>query len=257
MTDHDSPISPGFVRIRMRLAYDGRRFQGWQSQAEGEAVQDHLETAVAKLVGKRMVIQGAGRTDAGVHALGQVAHMDVPPKPVPEDKWRPALNAFLPPEVRVLSTRRVGARFHARFSARGKEYVYRIWNEKFMHPLEVGRAWHLPGRLDWRILDEAARCLEGTHDFAGFAANRGTPVENTVRTVRKIAIRHSGALVLLSFIGDGFLYRMVRLMTGSMMRCGLGRLPLDWLRGLLEGGGRTKTSFSAPAEGLYLKRVLY
>jgi tRNA pseudouridine38-40 synthase len=257
MTGHDSPIAPGFLRVRLCVAYDGRRFQGWQSQAEGEAVQDHLERAVARVLGFRVVVQGAGRTDAGVHALGQVAHMDVPPGPVPWEKWKPALNAFLPVEVRVLSVRRVGARFHARFSARGKEYVYRIWNDTFLHPLEVGRAWHLPGTMDLNVLEQGARCLAGTHDFGGFAANRGTPVENTVRTVDRIVVRRRGALVELNFRGDGFLYRMVRLMTGSLMRCALGRLPVEWLAEILEGGGRVKTSFSAPADGLYLKRVLY
>jgi tRNA pseudouridine38-40 synthase len=111
--------------------------------------------------------------------------------------------------------------------------------------------------MDLNVLEQGARCLAGTHDFGGFAANRGTPVENTVRTVDRIVVRRRGALVELNFRGDGFLYRMVRLMTGSLMRCALGRLPLEWLGEILEGGGRVKTSFSAPADGLYLKRVLY
>jgi tRNA pseudouridine38-40 synthase len=254
---HDSPIAPGLLRIRLRLAYEGKAFQGWQSQPEGHAVQDHLEAAFQRLCGHRIVVHGSGRTDAGVHALGQVAHVDVPPRPVPPERWKHALNAFLPDQIRVLSTARVSARFHARFSASGKVYLYRVWNDSSLHPMEVGRAWHLPGRIDGALLEQAARSLEGTHNFAAFAANRGVPVESTVRTVHRIGIRRSGALITLSFRGNGFLYRMVRLLTGSLMRCAQGRASLDWLRELLEGGGARKTSFSAPAEGLYLKRVLY
>ena len=244
-------------RLRLRVAYDGRPFQGWQSQARGDTVQDRLEKAFAALCGgTRVPVHGSGRTDAGVHARGQVAHADVPdPWRHDTERSRAALNAHLPPEVRVLQVRFVTAAFHARYSARGKVYRYRVWNDSVLDPLEIGRAWHLPGTLDETVLREAARRIVGRRDFAPFAANRGQPEADTVRTVRRVGVRRQGALLTLDFEGDGFLYKMVRLLTGSAVRCAQGRAPLSWLDGLLAGAG--KTSFAAPAEGLYLMRVLY
>ena len=247
----------GTVRIRLLIAYDGRPFQGWQSQSEGEAVQDHLERALLELCGRRVVVHGSGRTDAGVHALGQVAHMDVPRAPIPERRWSHALNSRLPQEIRVLKATRARSDFHARFSAKGKVYVYRIWNDSMLHPLEFGRAWHFPVPFQVEALRDCARRLEGRHDFAGFAANRGTPVADTVRTLQQIAIRRQGALWTLRFRGDGFLYRMVRLLTGTMVRCAQGKASPEWIDELLAGRGRVKSSFAAPAEGLYLRQVLY
>ncbi len=241
----------------MVVAYDGRPFQGWQSQAHHDTVQDRLEGAFAKLCGgEHITVHGSGRTDAGVHARGQVAHADVP------DSWRhdavrscAALNAYLPPEIRVRAARFVATTFHARFSARGKVYRYRIWNDPVLDPFEIGRAWHFPGGLDDASLQAGAQRMIGRHDFAGFAANRGKPEASTVRTVRRVDVRRRGALLTLDFEGDGFLYKMVRLLTGSLVRCAQGRAELSWLDGLLAGHG--KTSFAAPAEGLYLVRVLY
>lgn len=244
-------------RLRLRIAYDGRPFRGWQSQAHGDTVQDRLETAFAALCGgKRVAVHGSGRTDAGVHARGQVAHADVPASwPHDADRSRAALNAHLPPEIRVLEARFVTPDFHARYSAQGKVYRYRIWNDSVLDPLEIGRAWHLPARLDENVLKKAAQRIVGRRDFAPFAANRGQAEPDTVRTVRRVALRRRGALWTLDFEGDGFLYKMVRLLTGSVVRCAQGRASLAWLDGLLVGTG--KTSFAAPAEGLYLMRVLY
>lgn len=241
----------------MVVAYDGRPFQGWQSQAHRDTVQDRLESAFAKLCGgSRIAVHGSGRTDSGVHARGQVAHADV------HASWRhdgaqsrAALNAHLPPEIRVQAARFVTDSFHARFSARGKVYRYRIWNDAVFDPFEVGRAWHFPGELDDVVLRQAAQRVVGQHDFAAFAASRGTPEASTVRTIRRVLIRRHGALLTLDFAGDGFLYKMVRLLTGSLVRCAQGRASLTWIDELLAGG--QKTSFAAPADGLYLLRVLY
>jgi tRNA pseudouridine38-40 synthase len=245
------------IRLKLVLAYDGRPFRGWQSQASRDAVQDHLEAAFARIVGHRVVVHGAGRTDAGVHALGQVAHADVPSRRLPLATWLAALNANLPPEIRILRATRAAPSFHARFDARGKLYTYRIWWGPFLHPLEIGRAWHVPGALDLAALRAVAGQLEGTHDFAAFAANRGKPEPDTTRTIYSIAIQRRGALVTLRFHGSGFLYKMVRLLTGTLVRCAQGRAEPDWVAGLLAGKGASKTQFAAPAEGLYLTRVLY
>ena len=244
-------------RLKMVVAYDGRPFQGWQSQAHHDTVQDRLEAAFGKLCsGQRVAVHGSGRTDAGVHACGQIAHADVP------DSWRhdpaqslAALNAHLPPEIRIRLTRFVPQTFHARFSARGKIYRYRIWNDPVLDPFENGRVWHFPGELDEATLREGTQRIVGRHDFAGFAANRGKSEASTIRTIRRIDVRRRGPLFTLDFEGDGFLYKMVRLLTGSAVRCAQGRAPLSWLDDLLNA--QAKTSFAAPAEGLYLMRVLY
>ena len=245
-------------RFKLLIAYDGRAFRGWQSQATKDSIQDYLELALAQLNGGvRVPVHGAGRTDAGVHALGQVAHIDLPTGALPPDKLCLALNANMPTAIRVLRITRVEADFHARFDARGKIYTYRIWNHSVLHPLEVGRAWHLPGELDLAALGKAAELLEGVHDFASFAAHRGKPDKDTVRTIHSVRIRRTGSLLTLQFTGSGFLYRMVRLLTGSLIRCAQHRAELAWIERLLTEPGKVKSSFAAPAEGLYLTRVIY
>ena len=243
--------------LRLLIAYDGRPFRGWQSQATGDAVQDHLEAAFQKIVGYRVVVHGSGRTDAGVHALGQVAHAEVPDGVLAVERWPAAINANLPLAIRVLSITRARKGFHARFSARGKIYTYRIWNAPVLHPLELGRAWHVIPPLDLAALRANARDLTGTHDFASFAARRSKADEDTVRTIRSIGVIRRGALVTLRFEGNGFLYKMVRLLTGTLVRCGMHRMDAATLQTFLAAPGREKSHFAAPAEGLYLTRVLY
>ena len=250
-------MKPDQVRLKLLIAYDGRPFRGWQSQATKDAAQDFVEAAFARIVGRRVVVVGSGRTDAGVHALGQVAHADVPGDRVPRDKWQAALNAILPREIRILCATPTRADFHAQYDASGKTYTYRVWNDSFLHPLEIGRAWFVPGPLDLGILRAGAEMLCGTHDFARFAVNRRQPERDTVRTIHGIAIHRRGQLITLRFTGNGFLYRMVRLLTGTLVRCAQQRAPLAWIEDLLACRTATKTHFAAPAEGLYLTRVRY
>lgn len=253
---NEGPAS-GFIRLRLLLAYDGSGFDGWQSQASGKAVQDYLERAVAHLVGERRVVHGSGRTDSGVHALGQVAHVDVPVGRLSTEAWEGALNAQLPPGVRVLEVRHAARGFHARFGAVGKEYVYRMWNARSLHPLEMGRVWHLPTPVQRDLLRSCAGVLQGSHDFAGFAANRGRPETHTERTIYALTLKTAGPLLTLRFAGNGFLYRMVRMLAGSMVRVAQGKAGIDWLEDLLHRPGGRRTSFCAPAEGLFLKSVRY
>src|ERR1700741_1837835 len=250
-------LPPGPERLLLTIAYAGRTVEGWPSQPNRNGVQDHIEAALAKILEGPARVHGAGRTDAGVHALAQAAHVDVPAKRLPTATWRVALNANLPSGIRIIACRRVSREFHARFSAKGKVYRYRIWNTETFHPLEVGRAWHVPQRLDPHDLSIYGEKLRGQHDFASFAANRGAPPETTVRTIQEIKVRRQGSLVTLEFTGDGFLYRMVRMIAGSLVQVALGRKDGDWLKGLLEMPGKEKTHHTAPAEGLYLVRVLY
>ena len=173
-------------RLRFVVAYDGGPFAGWQSQANGNTIQDHLERAFTVVTRKQVRVHGAGRTDAGVHALAQTAHADVPDRSLTTAEWVGALNASLPPTIRVLRSGYTNDAFHARFSARGKIYRYRIWNDGVLPPLEHGRSWHVPGPLDLDAMTREATAFLGTHDFASFAANRGKPGEETTRTIESL-----------------------------------------------------------------------
>ena len=247
-------------RIKLNIAYDGGPFDGWQSQATANGVQDHIEAAFLTVGGVRLRIHGSGRTDAGVHATGQIAHADVPRGKFALAKWVSALNANLPDSIRITRASRVRGGdegFHARFSAKGKRYIYRLWNATYMHPLEIGRAWHVPRALDLDLLRAAAAKLTGRHDFIRFTANRRQKETGTVRTVRRIAVQSRGPLITLTFEGDGFLYKMVRLLTGTIIRVAEKRAPLSFISDLLDLDVRTRTHFMGVADGLYLARVFY
>ena len=258
MDDSTSKPEAAKQRLRLTISYDGLPFAGWQSQANGNGVQDHLEAAFAKLCdGERIVIHGSGRTDAGVHARGQVAHVDVPDAARHTlERWRGALNAHLPAQIRVKAVRHAPGGFHARFDTSGKIYRYRIWNSPVFSPFENGRAWHFPNPLAFAVLAEVSQLFVGEHDFAAFSANRGKPVESTVRTIRRVTARQKRELITLEYEGNGFLYKMVRLLTGALVRCAQGRASPEWIVRLLAGQAG-KNSFAAPAAGLYLLRVLY
>ncbi len=250
-------------RLKLTVAFDGRPFSGWQSQPNRNGIQDHLIAAVTRILGQTLTptaaikVHGAGRTDAGVHALAQVAHVDVPRGRFTPIAWRISLNALLPPEIRILRVSPVPFSFHAQHSVEGKVYRYRIWVGQVLPPLELGRAWHVPQPMSFETLQAAAALAEGTHDFASFAANRGSPEKSTVRTLFRIKIRKRGPLLGLEFAGTGFLYRMVRMLTGSLIQVSCGRSSQGWFKGLFENPGKQKTNYLAPACGLYLARVIY
>jgi tRNA pseudouridine38-40 synthase len=246
-------------RLRFTVAYDGAPFSGWQSQAGGNTIQDHLEKAFAVVARQDLRVHGSGRTDAGVHALAQCAHVDLASANIPAWQWIEALNGALPPAIRVLSCRYVSTEFHARFSAKGKVYRYRIWNAGVLPPLENGRAWHVHTPLDFGAMNEEADVFAGTHDFAGFAANRGRPEQDTVRTMQTVRLRRSGKCLTIEISGDGFLYKMVRLMVGALVRRGRGQAAVGEIEERLRFPSRfrTRARLVAPAGGLYLVRVRY
>jgi tRNA pseudouridine38-40 synthase len=250
-------VGPHLERLKLTVAYDGRPFSGWQSQPNENGIQDHLKRAFSQIVSAPIKLHGAGRTDSGVHALGQVAHIEVPRQKMSLARWISAVNAHLPPEIRVVRCQLAPAKFHAQYSAVGKVYRYRIWNDPIFHPLEVGRSWHVPQPLDLEILRAASERLTGTHDFASFAANRGKPSVTTTRTIHQIRIRQQKELVVLEFDGNGFLYRMVRMLTGTIVRIASRRAEYSWITELLNDPGKTKTNSTAPAGGLYLVKVKY
>jgi tRNA pseudouridine38-40 synthase len=243
-------------RLKMIIAYDGGPFAGWQSQSHRNTIQDHLERAFERIIGKPSRVHGAGRTDAGVHALAQCAHVDVPDDCLSAARWTEALNALLPPTIRVLRCRYPSNDFHARLLAKGKLYRYRIWNAPVLPPFEYRRAWHITRPLDLKVLRTAAKRFVGTHDFAGFAANRGKPEKITIRTLYSVHIQ-KGSCVTIEFDGDGFLYKMIRLIVGSLVKCALGKMRVEDITARLNSGKLEAPRFAAPAEGLYLVRVRY
>ena len=244
-------------RLKLIVAYDGTPFAGWQSQSHRNTIQDHLERALQRISGKRVCLHGAGRTDAGVHALAQCAHVDVSSRKLTPQRWTTALNALLPPTIRVLRSQRVPESFHARFSAKRKIYRYRIWSAPILPPLEYKRAWHVSAPIDLSIVKSAANRFVGRHDFAGFAASRGQVEKDTVRTIHSITVRRRGPCLTIDFDGDGFLYKMVRLIVGTIVRCATGQRKVDDVAKMFTSGRTHKGRLVAPAHGLFLLRVRY
>jgi tRNA pseudouridine38-40 synthase len=252
------------ARLKLIVAYDGAPFSGWQSQANRSGIQDHLEKALAKICGKPVRVHGAGRTDAGVHAVAQVAHADIPVRRYAPDRWVNAINGLLPAAIRVMQCRFVADSFHARFSAKGKIYRYRIWNAEVAPPLENGRAWHVRERLDIARMTEAAQLFVGRHDYSAFAANRGAPVSDPQRTIYDVRVRRAGPLITMEFDGEGFLYKMARMMTAAMVQVGHGKISSSEIRQRLASNPQADNSQAdkarrevAPAAGLFLFGVRY
>lgn len=252
------------MKVRLLVAYDGTAFRGWQSQRGGDTVQDTLESAVAGILGERAIIHGSGRTDAGVHALGQTAHFEIPEDRLrtlgrmrEAGRWMAALNASLPPELRILRATRAAPGFHARFSASGKIYRYALWHAPVLPPHLHRRAWHLHGDLDRGVIRDLARLVRGTHDFRGFCADSGSLPGSTVRTIRRISVAERGAGISITFEGNGFLYRMVRMLVGGMVRVAQGKDTDEAFARRLAAGEPWPTPAMAAAGGLYLVKVLY
>lgn len=243
------------MRLKLSIAYDGSAFKGWQSQPFKQTVQDTLEEALHRMTGARVIVHGASRTDTGVHALAQGAHIDLPDRHSATE-WQRILNHNLPTAVRIMQCREVPLSFDAQRAAKGKIYRYLIRNEDVISPLEVGRVWLVPGELNLEKLRATAALFEGRHDFGGFAANKKNPGQ-TVRTLDRIAVAKRGSLVTITFHGPGFLYRMVRMLTGAMVRVARGEMDLNAVRQRLKHPVTPLWRQAAPAGGLYLVKVRY
>lgn len=240
--------------LRLLITYDGSRFVGWQRQAEGESIQGLLEDAFGRIEGTPVTVHGAGRTDAGVHALGQVASVRVACLHDPATLTR-ALNARLPADIRVLSIEEAGTEFHARFSARSKRYRYQIRLSPIANPFDRAYTWHLPERLDIEAMRAAAALLVGTHDFGAFRS-AGNEMRGTVRTVTRSELL-IGDLLVYEIAGSGFLRHMVRAIVGTLVDVGRGRRPPANMTALLQGGTRADAGSTAPPHGLLLVGVDY
>jgi tRNA pseudouridine38-40 synthase len=240
--------------LKLTLAYDGTRFVGWQRQPEGESVQGLIEDALARFEGVPVAVHGAGRTDAGVHALGQVASVRLTCSHATATLTR-ALNAQLPQDIRVLSIDDMADGFHARFSALSKTYRYQLRNAPIASPFARAYEWHVPEALDLEAVAYAAAALVGTHDFAAFQSV-GTGIHSTVRTItRSAAVRDTSGLLTYEIEGDAFLRHMVRAIVGTLVDVGRGWRPADSMAFLLRGATRAEAGATAPPHGLFLVRV--
>jgi tRNA pseudouridine38-40 synthase len=250
--------------FKITLAYDGTTFVGWQRQASGPSIQGALEQALLELDGHPVTVTGAGRTDAGVHALGQVAAFSVD-RDLDAPTLVRALNARLPRTIRILAAAHVGPDFHPQFGARAKTYRYRLWNAEVLSPFEGPYVWHIRApALDVEAMAAAARLIEGGHDFASFQASGGDvrTSEREVfssRIVRDREERHddSASLITYEIRGSGFLRHMVRNIVGTLVEIGRGRRRVEWVLEVLAAQDRTKAGPTAPPEGLFLVGVEY
>ena len=243
-------------RIRMIVEYDGTGYSGWQRQLNAMSVQEKLEDALRKLTGeKKLTVTGASRTDAGVHAFSQNVHFDTESR-IPAEKFPYALHAFLPEDIRVREAFRVRDDFHARFQAKRKQYRYLFYNSPHASALLRNMTAHVMYKLDENLMRKEAENMIGTHDFAPFAAS-GSEVKDTVRTIYSVSVERKGNIVEMLVEGNGFLYNMVRILAGTLIGVGSGKLAPGAIKRALESGSRLDLGVTAPACGLTLMRIDY
>lgn len=244
------------TNFRMTIAYDGSRYNGWQRQGNTEnTIQGRIEHVLAEMTGHAVEIHGAGRTDAGVHALAQVAHVKLNTE-MTADEVRAYLTRYLPGDIAVTTCETAGERFHARLNAKGKRYRYRVWNSETPNVFERKYLYQYPGALDLGRMRRGAALLIGTHDFRAFQSNKRMK-KSTVRTIHSIEIRRMGGEVRLDFHGTGFLYNMVRILAGTLLEIGAGERAIESIPAALESGDRADAGATLPAQGLTLVAVEY
>ncbi len=242
--------------FKIILQYEGTRFQGWQRQDSTEnTIQGKLEAILGKMTGKETQVDGSGRTDAGVHAYGQVAnfHIETPKSAAEIMEY---LNQYLPEDIRVIHIKEVAERFHSRLNAVGKTYRYRIWNSQIPTVFERRYVYEVAEKLNLEDMRRAASYLIGKHDFKAFTSNKRSK-KSTVRTIEEIKIEQQGNEVVLTYSGDGFLYHMVRILTGTLIEVGLGQRTSESMERLLQSGKRDDAGMLVPAKGLALMEVRY
>jgi tRNA pseudouridine38-40 synthase len=241
--------------IKLTIEYDGSGYVGWQRQPSGPTIQETLEASLMTITGEDIKLLGSGRTDSGVHALGQVANFRTGTA-LSTTELQKGLNSLLPKDIVITAAEDAEPGFHAQLSAKSKTYTYKILNRSFPSALLRERAWFVPYPLKARLMDEAARMLIGEHDFRVFALSDAT-VKSTVRTVLSAGVAKRKDILEFSIEADGFMKRMVRLIIGTLIQVGKERISPGEFRGILESGEKTKFVHAAPARGLYLKEVKY
>lgn len=244
-------------RLKVTLEYDGTHFAGFQKQSgtNQRTVQGVLEDALARLTGEETPVTGAGRTDSGVHALGQVVHFETS-SPIPVERFSKALNGHLPPDIAALGADLVDASFHARYSALGKKYCYLVFNSRKPLALWRNHCYRFPVPLDLVAIKESAKILTGEHDFRAFSAT-GSSVKSTVRHLFILDAEQRGEWIKFTAIGNGFLYKMMRLIVGTLLEVGSGKLSPAQVKQILDKGERGQGGSAVPPQGLYLVQVFY
>ncbi|KUP04820.1 tRNA pseudouridine synthase A [Bacillus coahuilensis p1.1.43] len=242
-------------RIKCTVQYDGTWYAGYQVQPNSKTIQGEIEKVLEKIHGKPIRISASGRTDAGVHAIGQVFHFDTDTK-FPVEKWLPIFNSQLPNDIVVNHVEEVAGSFHSRFGSIEKEYQYKVYRGPHKSPFLIHHAYHVPHSLSVQKMEEASRYLLGTHDFTSFCSAK-TEVEDKVRTIFTISMEEEENMLTFSLVGNGFLYNMVRIIIGVLIEVGQGkRAPIE-VKEILEAKDRRAGGKTAPAQGLYLYRVKY
>lgn len=246
------------ARYKLLIAYEGTNYHGWQIQPNGVSIQSTLENALKIILRNEVRIFGAGRTDAGVHALGQVAHF-IHEEPIDVYKLHASMNGILPPDLRILSVESVGDDFHAQYSAVGKIYRYHLHLQPIASPFKRGFMWHIPYQLDLEKMQQAVRLLLGTHDFTAFAneSHRGVAAHDPIRNLSRIDLIEEPGGVYLEFEGEGFLYMMVRNIVGTLVEVANGKRSVEEINAILASKDRRLAGQAAPPQGLFLVKVLY
>ena len=246
------------TRYKALISYDGHDFAGFQRQPHARSVQEEIEKTLTRInKGQPIVIHGAGRTDSGVHALGQVIHFDLP-SARDEEKLRFALDTQTPEDIDVISVEEVTEDFHARYQPHSKTYEFLVDIGRPKNPMMRHYATHYPYPLDIPLMEQAIKALEGTHDFTGFTAS-GTSVENKVRTITKASLTFDAQrnFLVFTFSGNGFLYKQIRNMVGTLLKIGNKRMPVNQIERILEEKDRQLAGPTAAPNGLYLKEIIY
>jgi len=244
-------------RFKCKCAYDGTAFRGWQTQASNDSIQDFIERRLFKIFRKTTRIHSSGRTDAGVHAMCQVFHFDADWSHSEEDLQKALRNGY-PEAIQILSVKKCSSKFQARFDAKSKEYVYKIYLGRALPHLTRYRWSMFNRKLDVEKMKDACEIFLGTHDFKAYSANRGKDVkEDTIKTIYKLEIKKSGKELTISTRGSGYLYKMVRMIVGALVDVGIGKSSKEELKKMLESKTRNNTTQSAPAKGLFLNKVYY
>lgn len=243
------------MRIGLKIEYDGTAYGGWQRQKNAPSIQQTIEEALERALGCSCRVIGAGRTDAGVHAYGQVAHLDIETK-IPADRFSYILNQKLPDDIRIVQSWQAAENFHARRDAIGKHYCYTIYQAPHASALERNSSVHVPQQLDVKKMQQAAQVLIGEHDFSAFRTV-GSNIVGTVRTVYRLEVQQQGQHIHIDIWGNGFLYNMVRIIAGTLIEVGKGKIPVQEMQSILDSKERARAGATAPAKGLAMCEVFY
>lgn len=242
-------------KIKLTIEYDGTDYVGWQYQPKGSSLQDAVELALTQVLKHPVRIFSSGRTDAGVHARGMVAHFETEAN-LPLTAYREGVNSLLPSDIAIVAAEEVAADFHARYSARAKRYRYSFYLGEFRSPLAGRYSWQIKNSLDIEAMRKAAACLVGKHDFSAFRST-GCNAKTTVREMFSVEFKKHGRMLHFDILGSGFLRNMVRIMVGTLIEVGRGKRHYDEVGKLLNSGQRDLSGVTAPAQGLCLMQVWY